>query len=245
MFRQLKQLWREWGQGVDKDYLTAEEFWLALRKLGIELTQEDGEAMMRKFASEKDCIKFEEFVIHFLALPNNFFSQQHVKSETLMNKSAVQERQQIQLGAKLPKGTSLEAAPQARATSQHQPQNRPPVLAHAQTSIRKAKTEDDKRKTDARFSDVAQAIDRKFRIQLRKELFNIQRVLFIVMKSPYAATKYMTKAELYNVFAGLGIMCTQAPEAQNTHTHTHTHARTHAHRQTPSTRAVEPAARAR
>ena len=81
MFRQLKQLWREWGQGVDKDYLTAEEFWLALRKLGIELTQEDGEAMMRKFASEKDCIKFEEFVIHFLALPNNFFSQQHVKSE--------------------------------------------------------------------------------------------------------------------------------------------------------------------
>jgi len=158
---QLKQLWREWGQGVEKDYLTAEEFWRALCKLGIELKQEDGEAMMRKFSAEKDIIKFEEFVIHFLALPNNFFTQQHVRSETLMNKSAVQDRQQIQIGAKFPKGTSLEQ------------------------------------------------IDKKFRIKLRQELFNIQRVLFIVLKSPNASTKHMGKGELYNVFAGLGIMCTQ------------------------------------
>jgi len=54
-----------------------------------------------------------------------------------------------------------------------------------------------------------EAIDKLFRTKLRKLLFNVDVCMFTVLKRPTPASKFMDRDGVFNVFNGLGIMCTQ------------------------------------
>ena len=54
-----------------------------------------------------------------------------------------------------------------------------------------------------------ETIDKLFRTKIRNELFNRNRALNLVLKRPSSKSTYLGKGELYNIFSGLNIMCTQ------------------------------------
>jgi len=103
----LKNIWREFDQSGN-NYLTAPEFHGALSALGIEISEQEAIHLIRKFCKMQDRIYYEEFIINFLALPSDFFSQKHTASEAQLNKNHEQ-KTQSQLQSLLPKGSSVEA----------------------------------------------------------------------------------------------------------------------------------------